>query len=59
MDEDVLVFRLDHVVPLRAHQRDVAVNVDSLLVLDALCHTVYDNEAASSAHTSAKTITNK
>lgn len=54
MDEDVLVFCLDHVVPLRAHQCDMAVNVDGLLMLDALCHAVDDNEAAGSAHTSAE-----
>lgn len=59
VDEDVLIFCLDHVVPLGAHQRDVAVNVDGFLVLDALRHAVDDDEAAGSTHTSAEVIMNK
>ena len=53
MDEDVLVLRLHHVVPLGPHQRHVAVDVHRLLMLDALQHGVDDDEAASATHTSA------
>lgn len=35
VDEDVLVFGLDHVVPLGSHARHVAIDVDGLLVLHA------------------------
>lgn len=36
VDEDVLVFSLDHVVPLGSHARHVAIDVYRLLVLHAL-----------------------
>lgn len=54
VNEYVLVLRLDHVVPLGAHQRDVAVDVDGLFMLDALCHGVDHDEAASAADSSTK-----
>lgn len=54
VNEDVLVLRLDHVVPLGAHQRDVAIDVNGLLVLDSLRHGVNHNEAASAAHSSTE-----
>lgn len=50
VDEDVLVFGLDHVVPLSPHARHVAVDVDRLLVLHSLQHGINHDEAASSAH---------
>lgn len=53
MNEDVLVLRLDHVVPLGAHQRDVAVHVHRLLLLDPLGHGVDDNEATGATNSSA------
>lgn len=52
VNEDVLVLRLDHVVPLGAHQRHMAVDVDGLLVLDALRHGVDHDKAAGPAHPS-------
>lgn len=52
VNEDVLVFRLHHVVPLGAHQRDMTVDVDGLLMLDSLCHGINHNETASAAHSS-------
>lgn len=52
MNEDVLVLCLDHIVPLGAHQRDVAVDVDGLLMLDSLRHGVDHDEAARAAHSS-------
>lgn len=52
VNEDVLVLSLDHVVPLGAHQRHVAVDVDGLLVLDALRHGIDHDEAAGPAHPS-------
>ena len=55
MNEDVLVLRLDHVVPLGAHQRDMAVDVDGLLVLDSLRHGVDHDEAACATHSSTET----
>ena len=45
VNEAVLVLRLHHVVPLRAHQRHMAVNVHRLLMLDALKHGIDDDEA--------------
>lgn len=51
MDEDVLVFGLDHVVPLGAHARHVAIDVYRLLVLHAFQHGIDHDEAASPAHT--------
>lgn len=54
MNEDVLVLRLDHVVPLGAHQRDMAVDVDGLLVLDSLRHGVDHDEAAGATHSSTE-----
>lgn len=36
VDEDVLVFSLDHVVPLGSHARHMAIDVYRLLVLHAL-----------------------
>lgn len=46
VDEDVLVLRLDHVVALRPETGHVAVDVDHLLVPDALEHRVDDDETA-------------
>lgn len=54
VNEDVLVLRLDHVVPLGAHQRDVTVDIDGLLVLDSLRHGVDDDEATCATHSSAE-----
>lgn len=54
MNEDVLVLCLDHVVPLGAHQCDMAVDVDGLLVLDPLRHGVDHNEAACATHSSTE-----
>lgn len=53
VDEDVLVFGLDHVVPLGPHARHVAVDVDRLLVLHSFQHGINHDEAASSAHARA------
>lgn len=53
VNEDVLVLRLDHVVPLRAHQRDVAIDIEGLLMLDTLRHGVDHDEAACATHSSA------
>ena len=53
MDEHVLVFCLDHVVPLGPETCDMAVNVDRLLVLDPLQHRVDHDEGARSANASA------
>lgn len=50
VDEDVLVFSLDHVVPLGSHARHVAVDVYGLLVLHSLQHGINHDEAASSAY---------
>ena len=52
VDEDVLVLGLDHVVPLGAHARHVAVDVHGLLVLHALQHGIDHDEAACPAHAS-------
>ena len=54
VDEDVLVLRLDHVVPGRAHAGHMTVDVHRLLVLDPLQHGFYDNEAAGPAHSRAE-----
>lgn len=54
VDEDVLVLCLDHVVPLGAHQCNMAVDVNGLLVLDSLCHGVDHNEAACAPHSSTE-----
>lgn len=54
MDEDVLVLRLHHIVPLGSHARDVAINVYSLLVLHALQHGINDYEAACTANSSTE-----
>lgn len=54
MNEDVLVLRLDHVVPLGAHQCHMAVDVEGLLVLDSLRHGVDHNEAAGATHSSTE-----
>ncbi len=53
VDEDVLVLRLHHVVALRAQTRHVTVDVDRLLVLDALEHGVDDDEGAGATHAGA------
>ena len=50
VDEDVLVFRLHHVVALRTQAGHVTINVHSLLVLDAFQHGVDDDEGSSAAH---------
>lgn len=50
VDKDVLVLGLDHVVPLGAHARHVAVDVYGLLVLHALQHGIDHDEAAGPAH---------
>lgn len=54
VNEDVLVLCLDHVVPLGAHERDMAVDVDGLLVLDSLRHGVDHDEAAGATHPSTE-----
>jgi len=53
VDEDVLVLRLHHVVPLGAHARHVAVDVHRLLVLHALQHGLDHDQAARAAHAGA------
>lgn len=53
MNKDVLILGLDHVVPLGAHQCDMAVHVKCLLVLDPLSHGIDDNKASSAPHSSA------
>lgn len=53
VDEDVLVFGLDHVVPLGPHTRHVAIDVYGLLVLHSFQHGINHDEAASSAHARA------
>ena len=58
MDEAVLVLRLHHVVPLRAHQRHVAVDVHGALVSNALQHGVDDDETAGATDTGAERETN-
>lgn len=54
MNEDVLILRLDHVVPLGAHQRDMAVDVEGLLMLDPLGHAVDYYEATCATHSSTE-----
>lgn len=54
VNKDVLVLCLDHVVPLGAHQCDMAVDVNGLLMLDSLRHGVDHNEAACAAHPSTE-----
>lgn len=54
VNEDVLVLCLDHVIPLGAHQRDMAIDVNGLLMLDSLRHGVDHNEAACAAHSSTE-----
>jgi len=46
--ENVLVLRLDHVVPLRAQAGDVTVDVDGLLVLQSLQHRIDHYECSRS-----------
>lgn len=53
VDEDVLVFSLDHVVSLGSHARHMAVDVHGLLVLHALQHGIDHDEAAGPAHARA------
>lgn len=53
VDEDVLVFGLDHVVSLGSHARHMAVDVHGLLVLHALQHGIDHDEAAGPAHAGA------
>lgn len=52
VNEDVLVLCLDHVVPLGAHQRHMAVDVDGLLMFDTLRHGINYDEATSPTHSS-------
>lgn len=54
VDEDVLVLRLHHVVPLGSHACDVAINVYSLLMFHPLQHGVNNYEAARAAHSSTE-----
>lgn len=51
MDEAVLVLRLHHVVPLRAHQCHVSVDVHRALVSNALQHGIDDNKTAGATDT--------
>ena len=53
VDEDVLVFRLDHVVALRPEARHVTVHVDRVLVAQAFQHRVDDDEGARPTHSGA------
>lgn len=53
MDEAVLVLCLHHVVPLRAHQGHVTVDVYGALVPNALQHAVDDDKTASAADSGA------
>ena len=50
VNEDVLVFGLDHVVPLRAQTGHVTVDVDGLLVLQPLQHRIDHNESSGTTH---------
>lgn len=50
VDEDVLVFSLDHVIPLGSHACHMTIDVHGLLVLHALQHGINHNEAASSTY---------
>lgn len=50
VDENVLVFGLNHVVPLGTHARHVAVDIYRLLMLHTLQHGIDHDEAASPAH---------
>lgn len=52
VDEAVLVLRLHHVVPLRAHQGHVTVDVHGALVTNALQHGVDDDKTAGASNTS-------
>ena len=52
VDEDVLVFRLHHVVALRPQAGHVTVYVHSLLVLDAFQHGVDDDKGSCASHSS-------
>ena len=47
MYEDVLVFRLHHVVALRSQTRHVAVHVNTALMFDSFEHRIDDDEGAS------------
>lgn len=53
MDEAVLVLCLHHVVPLRAHQGHVTVDVYGALLPNALQHAVDDDKTASAADSGA------
>ena len=59
VDEDVLVLRLHHVVPLRPKASHVTIDIDRPLVFDALQHRVDDNERARSADARASSPNNK
>ncbi|RUS75355.1 hypothetical protein EGW08_016877, partial [Elysia chlorotica] len=52
VDEDVLVLRLHHVVPLGAQARHMTVDVHRHLVLDALQHGVDHDERSGPADSS-------
>ena len=49
MYEDILVFSLNHVVPLSPETRHMTVHINRLLVLHPLQHGVDDNEGPGAA----------
>ena len=53
VDEDVLVLRLNHIVPLGPEAGDMTVYIDCFLVFHPLKHRVYHNEGTSSSNPSA------
>lgn len=53
VDEDILIFRLHHVVPLSTHAGHVTVDIHRLLVLHPLKHGLYYDKTACPTHTSA------
>ena len=53
VDENVLVFRLHHVVPLSPQTGHVAVDVDTVFVAQPLQHRVDDDKGARSADAGA------
>ena len=54
MDEDVLILGLNHVVPLCTQAGHMTVDVNRLLMLDALQHGINDDEGSSASHTSTE-----
>lgn len=51
MNEAVLILCLHHVIPLRAHQRHMTIDVHGALVTDTFQHCIDHDEAACTSYT--------